>query len=268
VLLCQHDEAIDRDGLAAWIAASMRLAGLIVIHDTRRKRWRSLRAEVRRSGFLGLVDVLAFRAFYALALAARDRRWVESATRRLVAAYPADLAAVPRLDVSNPNSDEARRFLKRCQPDLAIARCRHLLAPMTFTIPRYGTFVLHPGVCPEYRNAHGCFWALTRRDLTRVGMTLLRVDAGIDTGAVFLHATCPIDERQESHRVIQYRVVIDNLEPIAQTLVGVVNGSAVPVTTAGRRSAVWGQPRLSSYVSWKRAARRAVYGAPDIAPLS
>ena len=268
VLLCQHDDAIDRDGLAAWLAASMRLSGLIVIHDRRRKRWRSLRAELRRSGWLGLVDVLAFRAFYALTHAAGDRRWVEAATRRLATTYPADLTAVPRLDVADPNSDEARRFLAHCQPDLMIARCRHLLAPAVFGIPRHGTFVLHPGICPEYRNAHGCFWALVRRDMTRVGMTLLRVDAGIDTGAVFLHATCPIDERQESHRVIQYRVVIENLEPIAQALIGVVNGSGTPVATAGRQSAVWGQPRLTSYLAWKRAARRAVYGAPDIAPLS
>ena len=40
-----------------------------------------------------------------------------------------------------------------------------------------GTFVMHPGICPEYRNAHGCFWALANRDLARVGMTLLRADA-------------------------------------------------------------------------------------------
>ena len=67
--------------------------------------------------------------------------------------------------------------------------------------------MLHPGICPEYRNAHGCFWALARRDLERVGMTLLRVDPGIDTGPVFLHGTYDFDEVEESHAVIQYRAV-------------------------------------------------------------
>ena len=69
-----------------------------------------------------------------------------------------------------------------------------ILKRTIFEIPRAGTFVLHPGICPEYRNAHGCFWALANRDLDRVGMTLLRVDAGIDTGPVYLHGTCDFDE--------------------------------------------------------------------------
>jgi methionyl-tRNA formyltransferase len=117
--------------------------------------------------------------------------------------------------------------------------------------------VLHPGICPEYRNAHGCFWALVNRDLDRVGMTLLRVDPGIDTGPIFFHGTCDIDEVRESHTVIQYRAVLDNLEPIGRTLLALCRGEDVqPVSTAGRHSATWGQPRLTSYLRWKWIARR------------
>jgi folate-dependent phosphoribosylglycinamide formyltransferase PurN len=266
VLLCQHDEAIDRVGLAGWLASTMRLAGLIVIHDDRRKRWKALRAEHRRSGWFGLADVIAFRVAYAAFQARRDRAWLATTLAQLAERYPAPPAATPRLDVHDPNSDEARRFLERCQPDVAIARCRHLLRPHIFGAPRHGTFVLHPGICPEYRNAHGCFWALVRRDLSRVGMTLLRVDAGIDTGAVFLQAGYPFDERRESHRVIQYRVVLENLDAIARALTEIVRGGREPLSTAGRASAVWGQPRLTAYLAWKRAARRALYEAPRIAP--
>ncbi len=266
VLLCQHDEAIDREGLAAWMASSMRLAGLVVIHDDGRKRWRAIRAEYRRSGWMGLADVIAFRLWYAARQAARDERWIATALDRLQAAYPSGGTAVPTLNVTDPNSDEVRQFLERCQPDLAIARCRHLLKPRIFGVPRHGTFVLHPGICPEYRNAHGCFWALARRDLTRVGMTLLRVDAGVDTGAVYLQASYPFDERQESHRVIQYRVVLENLDAIARALTDIVQGRLDPVPTAGRTSAVWGQPRLSAYWNWRRHAKSACYDTPDIAP--
>ncbi len=266
VLLCQHDEAIDREGLAAWMASSMRLAGLVVIHDDGRKRWRAIRAEYRRSGWMGLADVIAFRLWYAARQAARDERWIATALDRLQAAYPSGGTAVPTLNVTDPNSDEVRQFLERCQPDLAIARCRHLLKPRIFGVPRHGTFVLHPGICPEYRNAHGCFWALARRDLTRVGMTLLRVDAGVDTGAVYLQASYPFDERQESHRVIQYRVVLENLDAIARALTDIVQGRLDPVPTAGRPSAVWGQPRLSAYWNWQRHAKSACYDTPDIAP--
>ena len=125
-----------------------------------------------------------------------------------------------------------------------------------FNLARKGTFALHPGICPEYRNAHGCFWALVNRDLDRVGMSLLRIDEGVDTGPVYLHATCAIDELNESHTVIQYRVVSENLDHIARVLESFCRGEARPIPTGGRRSAMWGQPRLSAYLQWKWAARR------------
>jgi methionyl-tRNA formyltransferase len=208
-------------------------------------------------GALRFADVVAFRAYARLFLAARDDAWKEAQLARLRADYPADLDAVPQLVVSSPNSAAAREFIARLRPDLAIARCKVILKRDIFELPRLGTFVLHPGICPEYRNAHGCFWALANRDLDRVGMTLLRVDPGIDTGPVYLHATCDYDERVDSHIVIQYRAVFDNLDAIGRTLTALSRGEDVrPVQTAGRRSAAWGQPRLTEYLKWKSAARR------------
>lgn len=235
----------------------MRLAGLLIIRDGSRRRWQAARRELKRVGAFGLLDVIAFRAYARLVHAADDSRWEDAAIEGLRLRYPTDLSDVPRLTVSSPNSADAQAFLQGLQPDLVIARCKMLLRQDIFDIPRAGTFVLHPGICPEYRNAHGCFWALTNRDLTRVGMTLLRVDSGIDTGPIYLHGSCDYDERRESHIVIQQRAVVENLDAIGRTLIAAARGDDVqPVNTAGRRSAAWGQPRLTSYLRWKLAARR------------
>ena len=235
----------------------MRLAGLIIIRDPRNRLWRAARREVRRVGWLRFVDVIAFRAFARLRLARRDAAWKESELRRLRQRYPADLESVPSIVVSSPNSDESRTFIERLRPDIAIARCKVILKRAIFDVPRAGTFVMHPGICPEYRNAHGCFWALARRDLHRVGMTLLRVDPGVDTGPVFLHGTYDFDEVAESHSVIQYRAVFENLDAIGAVLTSICRGEHVePVNTDGRESAVWGQPRLTTYLRWKWNARR------------
>ena len=66
-----------------------------------------------------------------------------------------------------------------------------------------------------------------------------------------------IDEAAESHVVIQARVVYDNLRDIKRDLEAIVGGSRQPVDVSGRTSAAWGQPRLSAYLRWKRAARKA-----------
>jgi len=233
------------------------LAGLIIIRDPRSRRWRAARREVRRVGWLRFLDVIAFRLYARLRLARGEHAWKQIEIARLRRRYPADLAAVPRIVVSTPNSNDARAFLERLRPDLAIARCKIILKPAIFGIPRVGTFVLHPGICPEYRNAHGCFWALARRDLERVGMTLLRVDPGIDTGPIFLHGTCDFDEVEESHAIIQYRAVTQNLDAIAGVLSALARGERVrSISVEGRESAVWGQPQLTAYLHWKSEARR------------
>jgi len=257
VLICHEQDRLDTEGLASWLASTMRLAGLIIIRDPRNRLWRAARREVRRVGWLRFVDVIAFRAFARLRLARRDAAWKESELQRLRQRYPADLESVPRIVVSSPNSDESRTFIERLRPDIAIARCKVILKRAIFEVPRAGTFVMHPGICPEYRNAHGCFWALARRDLHRVGMTLLRVDPGVDTGPIFLHGTYDFDEVAESHSVIQYRAVFENLDAIGAVLTSICRGEHVePVNTDGRESAVWGQPQLTAYLRWKWNARR------------
>ncbi len=256
VLICHDTDRIDSEGLATWLAASLDLVGIVALREGRGRKMRSARREIRRVGVLRFLDMLAFRIYYRLVLARADRTWMAHTVARLRERYPADLARVPRLVVSSPNTDAVRRFVADLRPDLMIARCKFILEPDIFTLPGHGTFVLHPGICPEYRNAHGCFWALSRRDLDRVGMTLLRVDEGVDTGPAFLQATYAFDEFRESHVLIQYRVVLENLDAIAKTLLSVWRGECAPIPTAARTSATWGQPWLSAYLRWKRAARR------------
>jgi methionyl-tRNA formyltransferase len=202
-------------------------------------------------------------------LRAREDAWKARQVEALKTQYPADLANVPRVVVANPNSEASRTFLNSVKPDIVIARCKFILKPEIFSLARVGAFALHPGICPEYRNAHGCFWALVNRDLDRVGMTLLKIDKGVDTGPVYLQAGCNIDELAESHIVIQYRVVTENLGRIAATLIDLFNGKKVEaIPTAGRKSAVWGQPRLTDYLRWKKAARSEKANATRIAAVS
>src|SRR5262245_24735761 len=269
VLICHESDRLDSEGLASWLATTMNLIGVIVIREGTARRWRVARRQIRRDGWLSFADVLAFRIYSTLVLARRDGLWKERVLQRLRTRFRADLSDVPRRVVGDPDSEGARTFLATLKPDLLLARCKFLLKPDVFNAPSKGTFVLHPGICPEYRNAHGCFWALVNRDHQRVGMTLLKVDAGVDTGPVYLQSTCEFDEVRESHTMIQYRVVLDNLDAIGRTLREIGEGREVaPIETKGRRSAVWGQPRLSDYLHWKWQARRSRRDASRIASLS
>jgi folate-dependent phosphoribosylglycinamide formyltransferase PurN len=254
-LICHHDNRLNRDVLPRWLASFSELAGIVVITETGARRRRRMQFEWRRSRWR-MLDVFAFQLFYRLRLAATDREWVRARERELLDRYPPISSDVPIHHTNDPNDEDTRRFLASIGPDLVLARCKTLLRRDIFDIPRDGTIVLHPGICPEYRNAHGCFWALVRRDLERVGASMLRIDEGVDTGPIYAYYHADIDERAESHVVIQHRVVFDNLDQIAEDLKAVHDGRAQRIDVSGRESAGWGQPRLTDYLSWKRAAAR------------
>jgi len=256
VLICHHDNTLNREVLPRWLASFSDLAGVVVIEETAGRMGKRVRREWKRSG-LRMLDVLAFQAYYRATAASADREWVRATADRLKARFPDAPEEVPFHHTADPNDEGTRAFLESVAPDVTLARCKTLLRKEIFDVPRCGTVVLHPGVCPEYRNAHGCFWALAHRDLDRVGATLLRIDEGVDTGPVYRYYHADIDERQESHTVIQHRMVFDNLDAIAADLQALSDGALERTDTSGRPSAAWGQPRLTDHLRWKRAARRA-----------
>ncbi len=261
VLICHAGARLDQLGLANWLASFSQLAGILVVMEPRRRMWRRVKNEIRRCGLLRFADVLAFRIFYRLFLARRDRAWEDSELERLARLYPAAEDTPPVCITSSPNSPEAKAFLTELAPDIVIARCKTLLKPDVFSIPRAGTFVLHPGMCPEYRNAHGCFWALANGEPEKVAVTLLRIDAGVDTGPVYGYYSCDFDSVRDSHVVIQAKAVTSNLDAIRRKLAEIEAGTAAPIETRGRASAVWGQPWLTKYFSWKIKASRTTHAS-------
>jgi folate-dependent phosphoribosylglycinamide formyltransferase PurN len=256
VLICHAGDDFDREGLAAWLASFSTLAGIVVLEETPQQKRARVRREIARVGWFRFVDIVAMRLYQRLALAARDRAWTTSAMATMRDRY-GSAPPVPQIVAASVNDDAVASFLRRVQPDIVLARCKQLLKKKLLGIPRVGTFVLHPGICPEYRNAHGCFWALAERDMDRVGMTLLKIDAGVDTGPVYGYYRYAYDERRESHIVIQYRVVLENLDAVATRLGEVAQGTAQPLDTTNRASGSWGQPWLTRYLRWQRAARTA-----------
>jgi hypothetical protein len=250
VLVCHADSHLNREGIARWLASFSDLAGMVLIEETSRDLMARVKREMRRSGVLRFFDVVAFRLYYRAFKARRDADWERAQLQTLASHYAVVPATTEILFTDDPNSDEVEAFLRRLQPDLTLARCKRLLKERIFGVPRVGTFVLHPGICPEYRNAHGAFWAIVNDDSDRVGLTLLRIDRGVDTGPVYGYYSYAHDARRESHIVIMKRMVLENLDAIRDKLLEVCAGRATPIDTSGRKSAAWGQPWLSKHLRW------------------
>jgi len=252
ILICHSEHILFKVGLSRWLASFSDLVGLVVIQEKKftmlKKR---LSWEIGRIGPIRFFDVLLFRVYYKLFLSLKDQKWEKRKLRELLQYYPDNGNIIDTIYTTNPNDNAVGQFIESRNPDIVFSQCKFLLKENIFSIPTKGTFVMHPGICPEYRNIHGCFWAIVNDDLSKVGMSLIKIDRGIDSGQIFGYFTYPFNAKKESHIVIEYNVILENLEKIENKLLQICEDVSIPEDTSDRKSKKWGQPWLSKYLKWK-----------------
>jgi Formyl transferase len=154
------------------------------------------------------------------------------------------------------NGETARAELRRLAADVAVSLDNTLISEPTFSPPQHGTVNVHHGAVPEYRGGPPVFWELADgRD--RVGFTVHRIDAGIDTGPVLAEGEVPIERRATLHETLAatlpalHEASLDALEAV---LLGLGRGEVAerPQPAAGRHRTT---PTLRDYLRVRRALR-------------
>jgi len=248
ILMCHENDYFDKEIVARWLASFSDLAGIVLINehpDFKKKRYKY---EYKRSGFIGFVDIILYKIFHRIFLRKNENIQKSQIINRCLEQFPLELKDQPIFNTVNPKDKETQKFISEIAPDIMIVRAKMILTPNIFEIPRVGTFVLHPGICPQYRNAHGCYWAIANKDYDNVGVTLLKIDRGIDTGPIYGFFRYKYNSKTESHNVIQTKVVSENFDSIKNKLIEINKNEAEILSTKGLPSNVYGQPKLSSYI--------------------
>lgn len=87
---------------------------------------------------------------------------------------------------------EAQSRLADLQPDLLVTAAYGLLLPQAvLDLPRYGCWNLHASLLPRWRGASPINQAILAGD-AETGISLMQMDAGLDTGPVIVQRSTPI----------------------------------------------------------------------------
>lgn len=79
-------------------------------------------------------------------------------------------------------------------PDLGVGYGGPILRPELFRIPEHGTLGIHHGRLPEFRGKKTTFWEIWEGEPT-AGVTIQRIDEGIDTGEIVAQGAVEIGSR-------------------------------------------------------------------------
>ena len=121
--------------------------------------------------------------------------------RKLKPSAVKELALKHNIPVFQPLSlkdAEAQQTLNELNADLMIVVAYGLLLPpVVLNMPRLGCINVHASLLPRWRGAAPIQRALLAGDAA-TGVTLMQMDAGLDTGAMLLKTHCPITSTDPS----------------------------------------------------------------------
>jgi hypothetical protein len=147
-------------------------------------------------------------------------------------------------------------------PQLGLVYGGPILKPALFEIPTLGTLGIHHGRLPEYRGKKTTFWAMFNGERS-AGVTIQRINAGLDTGEVVKAGEVPIGRRL--HGVVWNRLEALGLDLYLQAILEMKRGGAVCRKPVGRKGALYRDPKPRDLlVFWWRYLVRLIRGPkPD-----
>ena len=151
--------------------------------------------------------------------------------KKLQAPPVAEFAKSHNLMLYQPESvktNEVEELFLEAKPDVVIVAAYGKIIPDNLlVIPKYGFINVHASILPKYRGAAPIQWALRNGD-TETGISIMKLESGLDEGPIFNTATIKIDMNWNKKDLFEALAVlgattlvktldkIDSLSPIPQ----------------------------------------------------
>ncbi|KTD52561.1 methionyl tRNA formyltransferase [Legionella quinlivanii] len=140
----------------------------------------------------------------------------------------------------NFKSESAVAELAALKPDVMVVIAYGLILPArVLAIPRLGCINVHASLLPRWRGASPIQQAILHGD-PRTGVTIMQMDAGMDTGAKLMSVDCAIDAQDtagslhDKLSLLSIAPLLETLNLLAQDMINPEAQSAEGVTYAGK----------------------------------
>jgi methionyl-tRNA formyltransferase len=164
-------------------------------------------------------------------------------------------AKLPVLQPERARNEQFLEELRALQPDLiAVAAYGQILPPGILDLPRFGCLNVHASLLPRYRGAAPIQWAVLNGD-TETGVTIMKMDVGLDTGGILTQAATPI-RPEDTAETLHDRLARMGAELLVRTIPDYVAGrvAARPQPAEGPTYASKIK-KQDGQIDWKQPAR-------------
>ncbi len=135
------------------------------------------------------------------------------------------------IEVMQPQKASSPEFIEKIRslaPDLlVVAAYGQILKQELLDVPKIMPINVHGSILPKYRGAAPIQWAILNGE-KETGITIMKMDAGMDTGPILLQESIPIGE-EETFGELYERMAQLGAELLLKAIEGVKQGKIAPV---------------------------------------
>lgn len=174
-------------------------------------------------------------------------------TESPVAEYARQKGYTPVFTPENLVSETFAEELKKLEADVFVVVAFRILPKTVFIIPPLGTYNIHASLLPRYRGPAPIQRAIAAGE-KETGVTIFRINQGVDTGEIVLEKKTPIDDVETAPQ-LSGRLSELGAEALGEALALIKNGRTG--LTAQNDSLACGAPKLTKSegkISWDTPA--------------
>ena len=178
--------------------------------------------------------------------------------KKLTASPVKKLALKHQLPVFQPQSlkdPEQQRILSELQADIMVVVAYGLILPQAILdAPRLGCINVHASILPRWRGAAPIQRAIEAGD-AETGVTIMQMDAGLDTGAMLSVSRCDIDSNETSAS-LHSKLEVLGAPALLHTLESLNSGLAVAVEQDDQLSCYAAKiTKQEALIDWSQSAQ-------------
>ncbi len=151
------------------------------------------------------------------------------------------------IDVRSVNAVQTVALLQKLSPKVIVVNGTRILEENVLNATDAAFFNTHVGITPLYRGVHGGYWALASGDPEHFGVTIHKIDRGIDTGDIVAQALIqPADaDNFSTYPLLQIAFAIPLLK---QAIRDAVAGKFETIPAPAGESTLWSHPTAFQYL--------------------
>ena len=144
---------------------------------------------------------------------------------------------IPVVQPAKVKGSDLHETVTALSADVAVvAAYGKILPQMLLDAPRFGCVNVHASLLPRYRGAAPIQWAIANGE-TKAGVSLMKMEAGLDTGPFFAQAALPMAPDETGTSLTQ-KLSLLGADMLREHLLAYLNGER-PLTAQDEREATW-----------------------------